>query len=321
MIVSKILGITLFFLTVTLWFIIAICLLFWAIPFIGIVVILTSLYKQNPWPLFQRWKIWGWFRAEIFNFKVYGQTNIPKERKNVIWALYPHGHCALAGIFYWALNPEFSTATAAVHSILFYIPIMNIFINWVGAIGVTEAELKNKLDNGKEIYMYPGGVADMVYIYIYDFFIYLFIFKAFEGNDYKKRRGIFRVARETKSNIIPVWCAEERSYYTQFLPFGHMFEDALGFPVPMFIWGKWWLPFWPNFPQESRLFIGKLINWDSPTQEQDFEMEMERLQNIADEMKSLKRSLGGCDKQTAATIADKLMQLEETVSGNYIEVE
>ena len=145
---------------------------------------------------------------------------------------------------------------------MFYIPLFSSFVNWIGAIGVTRKEITDALNDGCELYMYPGGVADMSY----------------EGNEYKKRKGFLEIAQETKSTIIPVWCPDERSYYTQWLPLGRCLEWFFEFPIPMFICGKWWCPLLPKSVTRSRIMIGKPIEWNSETIEQDFENEMIRLQ-------------------------------------------
>lgn len=265
MLIRKMVGISIFFLGVVFWGIIVVALLIGGLPLVAIAFCVGWLTHTRPWPRLKEYAVWGWVRKHVFNFRVFGEENVPDKRERLIWAIYPHGHFALAGIFYWALNPEFSKARAAVHSVLFYIPIMSSFVNWIGAIGVTEAEMTDELlTNDGEIFMYPGGVADMSY----------------EGNDYKRRRGFLRVARETHSTIMPVWCPDERSYYTQWLPFGRHLEWALGFPVPMFIFGRWWCPLLPKSVPDSRILIGKPIAWDSLTQEQDFEDEIKRLQSL-----------------------------------------
>lgn len=119
-------------------------------------------------------------------------------------------------------------------------------------------------DDGR-IYMCPGGVADIENT----------------GDNIKRRRGFLRVARETRSHVVPVWCPEERSYYSHWLPLGKTLKEWLFFPIPMIIVGRWWCPLVPRPPKVSRVFVGEPIAWDDEHQEERFWHQMIELQLAA----------------------------------------
>ena len=251
----KVIGIGLYFIGIGLWVI----LLFWgvvlAVPLTVLAFCAGYLTHARPWPEMREWRVWAYVRDKFFKFKIYGE--IPEEK--VIYAIYPHGHFSLSAVFVWALNPQFADATAVIHSALFYMPIVGTFARWIGAVGATESEMKRALEKGS-IYMCPGGVADICN----------------EGTDLKKRRGFLRIAREVGVRVVPVWCPEERSYYSHCLPLGHTLTWLLGFPVPMIIWGKWWCPLLPNTVESSPIVLGDPMEPDDEL----FWEEMEKLQNL-----------------------------------------
>lgn len=265
---KKLLGYGFYFIGIGLWFILLSVALFWSIPWIALSFIAGWLTHAREWPELKHYLIWKWLRKEYFVFEVEGDLPTNPAHGRIIYAIYPHGHYSVTATFYWALNPMFSNAKAAVHSFIFYLPIFGSFVRWIGAIGVTEQEMKQALLENLPIYMCPGGVAE--------------IDKT--GKDIVRRSGFIRIACETNSTLFPVWCPDERSYYTHYTPFGRLLEPVLGFPIPLFIWGKWWCPFLPNRPvggKPSRICIGRGINCEGKTlgeAEREFWEEMDKLQ-------------------------------------------
>lgn len=223
----------------------------WMLPWMVLVYIAGWLSHARPWPALKHWRCWEWLRVHYFHFEVDGDLPLPQEK--VIYAIYPHGHYSITATFYWALNPVFSDARAAVHSILFWIPVFGSFVRWIDAIPVVEDEMVRVLQSGTSIYMCPGGIADITNT----------------GNTITRRSGFFRVAREAGADVIPIWCPVERSYYS------HWKSPLVPFIVT---WGLWWFPFLPNGASFSPIRVGKRIDPRKEGAEDEFWCEMARLQ-------------------------------------------
>jgi len=289
----KLLGIGLYFIGIGFWVIVLLWLSVW-----GLLILLPSLLlafcagyltnffgRTQEWPAFKRFWLWETARQQYFNFTLHGsddglqlmQRAMGKEGglqkgEKVLWAIYPHGHYSMTAVFWWAVNPAFQRCRGAIHSAIFYVPVFGAIAGWMGATSVTEADMKSTLASGTSIFMCPGGVKDIENT----------------GNKIKKRRGFIRVAAETNTTLVPVWCPEERSYYRHWLPLGFSLERYLFFPVPMFIWGRWWCPIVPQRPKESRIYVGTPIRFPAATlqdAEDMFWKQMEALQREADSKK------------------------------------
>jgi len=291
----KILGISLYFVGVGFWVIVLLWVSVW-----GLLVLLPALVlafaagymtnffaRAHEWPSFKHFWLWESARTQYFNFTLCGdddgvalmQRAMSDEGlgsdERVLWAIYPHGHYSLTAMFWWAVNPRFKRCLGAIHSAIFYVPLFGAIAGWVGAISVNETCMKNTLTRGDSVFMCPGGVSDIVNV----------------GTDIKKRRGFIRVAKETGAILVPIWCADERSYYTHWLPLGFSLERFLFFPVPIFIWGRWWCPLAPNRPSQSRIYVGRPIRFPVDSKDVDglFWAEMERLQQSAQKQDETER--------------------------------
>lgn len=262
----KIIGIALYFLGIGIWVILLCLAVVWAIPWLMFAYLAGFLSRTGPWPEIRDFRIWKWIRDSYFSFKVQGDALTLNSNAGKLYAIYPHGHFSMTALFFFALNPTFAHARGAIHSMIFYLPLFGSFARWVDAIGVTQNEMSSVLNNGGTVFMCPGGVNEI----------------AKTGHDITRRSGFLRIACETNSELIPVWCPQERSYFSHYLPLGRTFEQFFYFPVPMFIWGIWWMPLLPRRPLNgiSTILIGKCIktqNRDFSTVESEFWSEMDHL--------------------------------------------
>lgn len=244
--IRKVVGLCLYFLGLGLWAILLIVGIFWIIPWLVLAYVAGYLSHVREWPEIRNFQVWRWLRNGYFHFRPTGEVlpNPDTLVTPVIYAIYPHGHFAITPLIYFALNPRFKAAKPAVHSALFYIPVFSTLMNWLGAIPASRKDMVNTLKEGKSIYMTPGGVADICNT----------------GNNVKKRYGFLNVAKEAGVKVIPIWCPMERSYYTQYLPLGRIFESLFYFPIPMFLWGLWWFPFLPRGASDSPICVGPSID-------------------------------------------------------------
>ena len=258
---SKAVGLALYFLGLGLWVIVFVLGVLWVLPWIALFYLAGWLSHARPWPQLRDYSVWRWLRNDYFHFRTVGATLPSPENgeEPVIYAIYPHGHFSITALIYFALNPRFGSARPAIHSAIFWIPVFGTLAMWIEAIGVTHAEMSATLRSGKSIYMCPGGVADI----------------ANTGTQIQRREGFIHVARDCGARVVPIWCPQERSYYSHWLPLGRWLQPLLGFPVPLFIWGLWWCPFLPRGADDSPIRVGKAV--DSA---EEFWAEMERLQNF-----------------------------------------
>jgi hypothetical protein len=292
-----ILGISLYFVGIGLWVIALAWLVAWGfvflipvLPAVAIAFIAgyctNILGRREEWPQFKSLYAWKYLRRHYFQFTVHGDEEGVKltvdkkhrdsqiaDRKRYIWAVYPHGAYSLTALFHWALNPDFAWTRGAIHSALFYVPFLGSIMGWIGAISVTREEMETTLGCGHSLVMCPGGVADI----------------ANTGNDIKHRRGFMSVAQKTGAIVMPVWCPDERGYYRQWLPLGRLTERFLGFPVPLFIYGRWWCPLLPLASEQSRIYVGTPIDCGQGTLEENisaFRAQIAELQRQAEDPKS-----------------------------------
>lgn len=261
----KILGIALYFTGLGLWLILFCVAAFSIVPWLVFVYIAGYLSHVREWPELRNFLIWQWVRDKYFNFMAYGGGAEVNDDEAVVYAIYPHGHFAITPLFYFALNPRFKDAKPAVHSALFWIPVFATIMRWIGAIEVRRETMLETLRSGKSIYMTPGGLADI----------------ANTGHCVKKRSGFLEVAKEAGVRVVPIWCPLERSYYSQWLPFGRTLEPFFSFPVPIFLWGLWWFPFLPRGSDWSPVCFGDPID---PARH-DFYAELEQLQINASKLR------------------------------------
>lgn len=261
----KLLGLALFFVGIGIWLLLFLIAAFWLIPTMCLVFLAGYLTKTHEWPEMKRWAGWNWVRESYFGMQiVHNDAGDALKKGNVIYAIYPHGHFSLTAVFYFALNPSFEHAKGAIHSLIFYLPIFGSIARWLGCIPVSEEAMVTTLKSGSSIFMCPGGVQEIEKT----------------GLDVVRRRGFLRVARKAGSVVVPIWCPEERSYYSQYLPLGRTLSNVLFFPIPLILYGVWWCPLLPRSRQVSRILVGKPILPDNDNMEDAFYTELVRLQAL-----------------------------------------
>ena len=154
-----------------------------------------------------------------------------------MWAVYPHGVFPWTPIFYWGLNPAFNSLLPCIHSGVFMIPLLRDLAGWMGCISANKRDIINALENGNSVLITPGGLQDIQYKY----------------NKIKKRRGFLKIAKETKTSVVPVWIDGERQHYSYF------------------IWGNSYLPFLPKKIQ-TRIIIGEPISLKNISVEEGYDL-------------------------------------------------
>lgn len=254
------LGIFVYFLFVGLWFIVAGLLLFAAIPWMLLVFFAGYMSNARPWPELKHWTLWMWVRKYYFRFKPCGNASA-HTNTHVLYAVFPHGHYSMTHLFYFTLNPKFADLRPAIHGFLFYVPFFATLARWVSAVSVERGELLEALQQGP-IIMCPAGIRDMTN----------------EGTQTDRRhQGFLSVAAEANVKVVPVWCPQERSYYTHYLPFGRVLERFFYLPFPVIILGRWWCPIIPRAPlADSEVRFGAPMD---PNNQEEFWAALEGLKN------------------------------------------
>jgi len=127
------------------------------------------------------------------NFKIRG--SIPSERSIYMW--HPHGVFSITGFFHNASCitdwPERNTKTAVL-SLLAWIPFSEEFFEELKLIPNTYHSMKNVLESGTSLSLSPGGMREMLYK---------------DSAILSKRRGIFKMALETGTQLVPILSVNE----------------------------------------------------------------------------------------------------------------
>jgi hypothetical protein len=74
----------------------------------------------------------------------------------------------------------------------------------------------------------------------------------------KNRKGFIKLALETGSPIVPVFCFNLDGSFGYWVPRGRMIEKlsrSLGF-APLVYWGRWFIPFGIPIPRKIHIVIG-----------------------------------------------------------------
>lgn len=253
-------GVAVYMIWVGLFFIAAFGLAIAMIPTAVLIFVAGFLSNARPWVEMKYWNVWKWIRQDYFAFEAINEEkNVSSD--TVIYAVFPHGHYSLSHLFYFALNPAYIHVRPAIHSFIFWIPFFATFAKWINAIDVSEKSLLKSLKQGESVIMCPAGIRDMLHTgtYISD-----------------SHKGFLRIAQEARVKVIPVWCPEERSYYTHYLPLGDRLTKWLHLPLPfpIIIWGRWWCPLLPKVPEKSRIVFGKPMD---PSDADQFFSELRKL--------------------------------------------
>lgn len=269
MAVRKVVGLGVYFLGLGLWVVVLTVGAVAVLPWVALAFAAGYMSHVREWPSIRDFRIWAWLRNDYFRFELRGE--LPPVEETVVYAIYPHGHFAVTSLIFFALNPRFAKAKAAVHSFLFWVPLFSTFVRWIGAVDVSREAMLATLRAGTSIYMTPGGVAEI----------------SLQGDQIKKRSGFLSVARDAGVRVVPVWCPAERGYYSQITPLGFTLERWLYFPIPMILWGLWWCPLLPCQPEVvSEVRVGSCMD---PADESAFWDEMRRLQTPARAAEGVRR--------------------------------
>ncbi|KEP61021.1 UNVERIFIED_CONTAM: diacylglycerol acyltransferase [Hammondia hammondi] len=204
--------------------------------FLAIVLFLVLCPIPRYLPI-RRWKMWRllhrYHRATVI---VEDAKSLPPSKPTIFTAV-PHAIVPVAQ----ALLPtgEFGSLlghiTMAVASIVKYVPVYGHIIRLIGSQDVSAAKLMTTLTRDRQsVVISPGGIAEM---YTVD--------EKTENLLLKDRQGLLRLALQTGSDVVPVYCFGNSETFklvkasTKLQPLARFFRVALllffgrfGLPIP-----------------------------------------------------------------------------------------
>ncbi|XP_078437724.1 diacylglycerol O-acyltransferase 2D-like [Wolffia australiana] len=154
-------------------------------------------------------------------------------------SIFPVGAVCLQNIC--GLMPLTKTKVLA-STAMFCAPILRQVMTWMGVVPASRKNFVNYLKEGYSIIVIPGGVQEIIYMK-----------KGYEVAYLKKRQGFVRIAIETGSPLVPVFCFGQTKAFNWWKPRGQLYarlSRALRFP-PLLFWGVFGTP----IPHRSQIHI------------------------------------------------------------------
>ena len=136
------------------------------------------------------------------SFKIHPNEEVRKGRDGrYIFMWHPHGVFAASMHFHNETDftdwPKDIKLKATLFSGMRYIPFINDIIEEFGVIYTSYDIMKETLENTSSISLVPGGMREILYP---------------DSTLIKKRRGIFKMALETGSSLVPIYSKNENAF-------------------------------------------------------------------------------------------------------------
>lgn len=193
------------------------------------------------WDWVRTWRIWSWVRNDIVQIEFKGNIDILKDTTNTyLYVFSPHGtHCVSATLI--STMQETKHIRVACTSVLFWTPIINMFVGWGNAVPATKHVMQAQLQQKVSLIVYPGGFNEIPGAD----FLREPEYTLDEDEDeslysYNRRNGFIELAKNTCTPIVPVWVDGEYDTFSTWFPFPHVSKfmyKLFGYPWPMFTSG------------------------------------------------------------------------------------
>lgn len=205
--------------------------------------------RQWPW-------LCAWFTraVEISLTHWFGNVEVIRDfegevdpDKRYIFGFHPHGLYP-TGAGFLPMMPSFHRAFPGIRpvtltaSVLFFPPFIRDISSWAGFRQVTRHTFVHALQERGSVVMCPGGQAELVHTWR------CFSTRA-EVCIHTRHRGFIRIAIENGASLVPVMVMGEALQLRNLwnLPALQQFTyKRLGFPVPYWLAGRWWVTPLPN---------------------------------------------------------------------------
>lgn len=200
-------------------------------------VVASIAHTPKEWPWLRQHPAWQWLWRLLLGWEGHDKGyGLDQEQEPRIIAYYPHGLMCFGLTVGWMTGPLSPRVRVAVHSGLFYVPIIRTLIGWGGCIKATQEEMTRVLYvERRSVAVCPGGIADIMC----------------SGTEVVKRDGFVRLAcnPETRIPLIPAWSHQERNQYGW---------------IVIIPWGRWWNGLLPRAPEPMRILMGDPVNLGEP---------------------------------------------------------
>lgn len=181
------------------------------------------------------WPVWNWLRSR-HEIEYKGRTDLLEDRtKARLFSFHPHGTHCISAILTQA-RPDLVNLRVAVASVLFWIPIVNMFVGWGNCLPATRYGMLDALRTGTSLVVYPGGLNEVPGAYFLRDPPEPLPSEKERLYTYNNRVGFIGVAQEAGVPVVPVWVEGEYDTYKVWFPFprlSRLMYRVIGFPFPI----------------------------------------------------------------------------------------
>eukprot|EP00698_Gefionella_okellyi_P024463 TRINITY_DN8638_c0_g1_i1.p1 TRINITY_DN8638_c0_g1~~TRINITY_DN8638_c0_g1_i1.p1 ORF type:complete len:335 (-),score=56.84 TRINITY_DN8638_c0_g1_i1:47-1051(-) len=170
---------------------------------------LSELYGGRK-PVLRNIGIWKRL-ARVFQAQLIKTVSLDPKRK-YIFAVHPHGILPMGGILNLSTNASNFADTfpgldlrGVAASLCFFLPLYRDFLLALGVCDAARYSAQRILDQGKSLYLVPGGATEALYASGDEDVLYL-----------RNRTGFIRLAIQNGASLVPVFTFNESCAYEQY---------------------------------------------------------------------------------------------------------